>query len=304
VTVALSIAGEYERLESLVLDAVHSPHTRRAYKRALRTFVEWYGSARPGPLSKAVLQQYRAQLEAAGKAGSTINQHLAALRKLVLEAADNGLLDREIASAAGRVKGAVILGVRAGNWLDGEQVKRLLAVPNLDTLKGRRDRALLAVLVGCGLRREEVSRLRVEDLEQREGHWVIPHLRGKGNRVRLVPVPDEVKDALDLWTTSGGIREKHIFRSVRKGGAVLGDRLSVKGIWKIVQTTARAAGIAEKLAPHDLRRTCAKLCDAAGGDLVQIQMLLGHSSAEITRRYIGGGQHIRNAVNDAIFKWK
>jgi len=208
------------------------------------------------------------------------------------------LPDPQIATAAARIKGAPIRGVRAGKWLTAEQAVKLLAAPDVSTFKGKRDRALLAVLIGSGLRREELAHLEVADLEEREGRCVIPELVGKGQRVRLVPVPGWGKAALDAWTAAASIAEKRIFRSIDKGGK-LGDGLSVKAIWQIVLEHAKAIGV-ERLGPHDLCRTCARLCNDSGGDLVQIQMLLGHSSAEVTRLYIGGGQKIRSAVNDSI----
>jgi site-specific recombinase XerD len=297
---ALAVLPDIEKLERLVLDTLHSENSRRAYRRALRDFFSWYQQTRPGPVSKAVVQQYVASLEAAQKTSATINQSLAAIRKLMREAADNGCLDPHTAAAVGRVKALPMRGVRAGNWLTAEQAWQLLCAPDTETLKGKRDRALLAVLIGCGLRRQELSNLQLSDLDQRDGRWVVPELKGKGNRIRLVPVPAWVKEALDLWTTSGNIGERKIFRSVTKSGDV-GESLSVKAIWKIVLGYAQRVGI-RRLGPHDLRRTCARLCDAAGEDLAQIQFLLGHSSAEVTRKYIGSGQNIKNAANDSILQ--
>jgi integrase/recombinase XerD len=139
----------------------------------------------------------------------------------------------------------------------------------------------------------------MEDIQMREGRWVIPELSGKGRRVRLVAVPAWVKERLDVWTTDASIREKRIFRSVKKSGAVSGESLSATAVWKIVLHHAQNAGI-ERLTPHDLRRTCAALCRKAGGDLQQIQFLLGHSSIQTTERYLGGKQEIIHAVNDRI----
>jgi integrase len=94
-----------------------------------------------------------------------------------MEAADNGLLARDLAAAIARVKGAKRHGVRAGNWLTLDQTERLLALPSRATQKGRRDRALLALLVGCGLRRQELAGLRIGDIQQRDGagaSWTWP----------------------------------------------------------------------------------------------------------------------------------
>jgi integrase len=143
--------------------------------------------------------------------------------------------------------------------------------------------------------------LDVEAVQLREDRWVIPHLIGKGKRVRLVPVPAWVKERLDAWTTSGEIRERKIFRAVRKNGTVSSESLSTTAVWKVVLQYAREAGI-RQLTPHDLRRTCAKLCRREGGDLEQIQFLLGHSSIQTTEKYLGGEQEVKKAVNDRLFR--
>ena len=90
-----------------------------------------------------------------------------------------------------------------------------------------------------------------------------------------------------------------MFRAINKGGRVYGDGLTANVIWSIVQGYAAEIG-EPKLAPHDLRRTCAKLCRAAGGDLEQIQLLLGHASIQTTERYLGTRQNLIQAVNDHL----
>ena len=186
-----------------------------------------------------MVQQYRAALEQKGLAPSSINLRLAAIRKLASEAADNGLLGAEQASAIARVKGARRRGVRVGNWLTREQAQALLDAPDAGTVKGKRDRAVLALLIGCGLRRSEIAALGAGDIEQRDGRWVIVDLEGKGNRLRTVPVPAWVKTAIDEWTTAAVIREGKLFRSLNKGGAVWGDGITEKVVWWIVQEYAR-----------------------------------------------------------------
>ena len=101
-----------------------------------------------------------------------------------------------------------------------------------------------------------------------------------------MPVPGWVKDRLDLWTQAAKITEGKVFRAVRKNDKVSGASLSTTAVWKIVLHYAHQVGI-ERLAPHDLRRTCAKLCRKSGGDLEQIQFLLGHSSIR-PRKNISG----------------
>jgi len=168
--------------------------------------VAWYQDL-PGrpPLSKALVHEYRVALTEAKLAPSTINVQLSAIRKLAAEAADNRLLDADLAAGIAKVRGVKNEGVRAGNWLTREQARELLLAPDTATLKGKRDRAILAVLLGCGLRRSEVVRLEVDQIEQRENRWVIVDFRGKGGRKRTVPVPAWVKNAIDVWVAAAQV---------------------------------------------------------------------------------------------------
>jgi site-specific recombinase XerD len=197
------------------------------------------------------------------------------------------------------VKGVTKIGVRLGNCLLPDQAIGLLDAPDAETMKGKRDLALLAILVACGLRRHEAVELNVSHLQQREDHWAIVDLIGKAAHIRTIPVPDWVKELIDDWLQSAGISSGRIFRRVTRAGTVWGNGLSEKVVWHVVRQYARKVGI-EKLAPHDLRRTCARLCHDAGAELDQIQLLLGHVSVQTTERYLGCKQRIRNAVNDRI----
>ncbi len=149
-------------------------------------------------------------------------------------------------------------GTRLGNWLTKEQARHLLTVPARNTLKGKRDYAILALLVGCGLRRRELAGLEVEDLQMRENRWVIADLRGKGGRIRTVAVPIWVKQGINVWLTAAKIEEGRLFRSVKKGGKKIGESLGDWAVWAIVEQSAKEIGI-ERFGAHDLRRTCAKL---------------------------------------------
>jgi site-specific recombinase XerC len=152
-------------------------------------------------------------------APATINLRLAVAR-LAYQAADTGLLSPDLAAGIRRVKGAKKIGVRLGNWLTAEQSRCLLRAPKVDSLKGRRDRAILAVLLGCGLHRAEVANLRLDHLQQREEHWAIVDLVGKASHIRTVPLPDWVKAATDGWLTAASITEGRVFRCVTRRGTV------------------------------------------------------------------------------------
>ena len=123
--------------------------------------------------NRTVVLRYRISLEQRQYAPSTINLRLAAVRRIAYEAADSGLLSPELAAGIRRVKGVRRLGVRVGNWLTAEQGKRLLEATSADTLRSKRNRAMLSLLIGCGLRRAELLGLTMNSIQSREEHWVI-----------------------------------------------------------------------------------------------------------------------------------
>src|SRR5579871_4207745 len=292
-------ATEWRRMKSLVLDSVSSPITKRVYNLALDEFFGWYSQEpRPG-FTKATVSAWRVSLEERGLGSSSIIVRMSAIRKLAVEAMDNGLLAPELAAGIQRVKSAKSIGVRMGNWLSQKQAQALLNTPDISTLKGLRDRAIVAVLLGCGLRRSEVAALTMEHVQMRDGRWVILDLVSKHKRVRTVPMPTWVKVAIDSWMARAGVTGGHVFRPVHRGDELHGDRLSEKVVWQLLRPYAAAAGVAG-IAPHDLRRTTAKLCRAAGGELEQIQLLLGHASVQTTERYLGTKQDLVHAPNDGI----
>ena len=118
---------------------------------------------------------------------------------------------------------------------------------------------MIAVLIGCGLRRAEAAALKFEDVQLREEHWVIADLNGKGGHIRTVPMPNRVKTAIDEWAILAGINSGPLFRAINKAGRVWGNGFTPKVIWSIVKEGAANFGLVG-LAPHDLRRTCARLC--------------------------------------------
>jgi site-specific recombinase XerD len=166
--------------------------------------------------------------------GSSINISVSAVRKLAAEAADNGLLAPELAAGIARVKSAKCVGVRAGNWLSAPHAQTLLNAPNVATLRGLRDRAIIAVLLGCGLRRSEVAALTFAHVQRRDGRWCIVDLGGKHGCVRTTPMPNWVKVAIDAWTAPSGIADGRVFRPVLRGDRVFGDRRGEKVVWQML----------------------------------------------------------------------
>jgi len=244
---------DLEHAKSAVLNSLASAESRRSYEYAIRNFVQWYCSEPRLALNRIVVTRYRIGLEQLHLAPSTINQRLAAVRRLAYEAADAGLLSPELAAGIGRVKGVKNLGVRLGNWLTAEQGRAIVDAPQRGDPRGKRDRAILAVLLGCGLRRSELVHLTMEHVQQREHHWAIVDLVGKGGHVRTIPMPEWVKTRIDDWTEASQTASGRVFRSINKSGTVWGVGLTEKVIWNVVKRFAKAVGM-EKVAPHDMRR--------------------------------------------------
>ncbi len=255
-TTGAHLLDAQQRLRALVLDTVPSPRSRRNYGKALD---DLFAFAAGRLLTRALLLEYRASMDTLS--ASTINVRLSAIRKLVSEARRLGLVGVEEAANLSDVSNIRQKGTRLGNWLTREQAKELLAVPDRSSLKGKRDYVILALLVGCALRRTELAELEVSTIQLRENRWVLADLEGKGRRIRTVAVPLWVKEGINAWTFAARIDEGRLLRSIAKGGKV-GASLSDWAVWSVVEQSAQEIGI-EHFGAHDLRRTCANVWSAA-----------------------------------------
>jgi site-specific recombinase XerD len=188
---------DLEHVKSAVLVSLRSPESQRSYRRSIEDFVCWYCSEPRLSFNKTVVTRYRIHLEEQLLALGTINVRLAAVRRLAYEAADTGLLSPELAAGIRRVKGAKKLGMRLGNWLTVDEARSLGQLPDMHSVKGKRGRAILAVLLGCGFRRRELIELTLDNIQPREDPWAIVDLVGKGGHVRTVPVPEWAKQTIN-----------------------------------------------------------------------------------------------------------
>jgi len=287
------------RIIDLVLDALPSENSRRAYQRALEEFFVWHREQNRPELNKALINRYVKTLRESGSSSSSINQKLSAIRKLASEAEDNDWIDSKIANGIRAVKGVPIRGRRTGNWLTKEEAQKWLNAPDTKTLKGVRDSALLAVLIGCGLRRAEAAILSVSHIQQREGRWAIVDIVGKRDKMRTIPMPSWAKATIDNWTYATRIDEGFIFRRVNKGGNLMGEGMTEQAIYNIVLSYSEKL-LNQGIAPHDLRRTFAKLAHKGGSPIDQIQLSLGHDSIQTTEKYLGVEQDLTDAPCDHL----
>lgn len=282
------------KLVDSVLRGAASPNTRSSYKVGI---AQMYAYAAGRPITLQLLQEWRLKMSET-LSTATVNARITAVRKFIREAKRTGFIDTMEADELLAIEGLPFRGSRMGNWLTVDQLRRLLSVPSRKSLRGARNYCILAILSGCALRLHELARLDVELIQQRDGRWVIADLMGKGGRVRTVAVPVWVRQAID-----GLLREARSVGTPIEEGRLIRqltlkpEGLSTHAIRDIVQKAAAKVGV-KRLSPHDLRRTCARLCKEQGGDIEQIQAMLGHANINTTQRYLGTVQNLRSAVND------
>lgn len=286
------------QLLEMLKNSLPSEHSKRAYTAAVSEFFAWCCANSVGEFSKRTVQEYRAALLSRRLAASSVNVRLCAIRKLAAEMVDNAWLAPEVAEGIGRVKGIERTGTRCGNWLTLAQTEALLNAASPATLRGRRDRALLGILVGAGLRRAEAARLSFSQIQQREGRWVVADLLGKRGRIRTVPIPAWTAVLIEDWRSAAGLDGGHVFRPVNKAGAVIARSITAQTIFHIVRAYGRQIGV--QIAPHDLRRTFARLAHKGHAALDQIQIALGHGSIATTERYLGLRLDLQDSACDHL----
>jgi len=191
-----------------------------------------------------------------------------------------------------------VKGQKAHTWLTAEQVEQLFAaVP--DTLAGERDRVALGVLVGAGLRREEAVTLTFGDVLTQPtpgGLRAVLGIRGKGDKLRSVPVSDDLRQLLSAW----GKRLEYRGRVLRRlEGDGLGDDLTGAGLFDIVKHYGAAIGM-PRLAPHDLRRTYAQIGYTNGVPITQLSILLGHADIQTTMTYLNIKLDLDSTASDYV----
>lgn len=295
--------------EFTVLTGIPNKGTREAYRHALRRFFDWYrrqDDRQGARFDRRSIQSHLAAQETQLLSASTRNAALAALKKLSKELYYQKRLDFETWQGIKDLAGEKPHTGRAANWLTAAQLNQLMALPDCSTLHGLRDRALLATVAGCGLRRAELCNLTIVAIEQRSGRWVFV-VKGKGGKTRMVPIPPGVKVVVDAWldqrrmfSEDGGINSAAwLFVPVYLTETLKDRRLNEQTIYDVVRTYAERLGV-PRLAPHDLRRTYAKLTREAGADLDQIQFSMGHDSVSTTQKYIGDNQDLTHAPGDLL----
>ncbi|MGX0891163.1 site-specific recombinase XerD [Pseudomonas sp. ADAK2 TE3594] len=266
-----------------------NPRTRRAYQNDLQdfcSFVGLSGAEEFRAVTRAHVLAWRADLEQRGLAGATIRRKLAALASFF-----DHLLESNAVAGGNPVHGVKRPKIDSSEGktpaLGDHQAKALLDAPDPDTLKGQRDRAILAVLLYHGLRREEAALLKVADILERRG---IKHLRihGKGGKLRFVPLHPVAAERIYTYLKNSGHQldnpKAPLFKPLR--GRQTGARISANGLYAMVGDYAKAAGIdVAELGVHGLRATAATNALEHEADIAMVQVWLGHANTSTTRMY-------------------
>jgi site-specific recombinase XerD len=288
---------EFHRLANVPPEAqwfanLDSAQTRRAYQNDIRAFMAFVGIEKPEEfrtVARGHVLAWRADLEKQNLAGSTIRRKLAALASLYEYLCDCNAVTHNPVKGVKRPKVESYEGKTPA--LGDAQVRHLLAAPPSDTLKGKRDRAILSVLLYHGLRREELTKLLVKDFNQeRRG---VPHLRvqGKGGKLRYIPThPNSLGLVGDYLQMAGhGLElDGPLFRPVRNQRAGhLATALTPGGVYSevVVRYMDQVGITGENMGPHALRATAATSALEHNADIAKVQEWLGHANISTTRVY-------------------
>lgn len=277
------LISDFSPLISTALSGLAS-HTRRVYEHHLSDFLVAFENAGQ-PFTRQFVLWFLDSKQPLGT--SAYNQTLSAVKRLATEAAENRWLSHEIAQSIKSIPSKKRRGVRSGHWLTFEQAKAMIAAPDGKTSADKRDRAVLALLLGCGIRRSELSSLLWINYQRIDNAWHLVDIVGKGNRVRTIRVPGWVNAALVIWKLEIPVAGGFVVRAFHPNRTING-KLSESAIWNIVQHYAEKVGVVA--APHDLRRTFAKLARAGGAPLDVLQKTLGHASVQTTELYTDSGE--------------
>ena len=281
---------------------IDNAQTRRAYQSDLKDFMTFIGIKRPEEFRavtrahvlawRAKLEQHVVRTEPTGEdrhtAGATIRRKLAALSSLFEYLCDHNAVTHNPVKGIKRPKVETYEGKTPA--LSDDQARMLLKSPNTETVKGKRDRAMLATFLYHGLRREELSTLKVRDMTQRRGVLYL-RVHGKGKKIRYVPLHPSAAEAITTYTEAlghGTHPSSPLFLPVRNNvNRTLSTTLTPDGIYKVVRSYYVQCGfpLEENMGVHPLRATAATNALEHEADIAKVQEWLGHASIATTRLY-------------------
>lgn len=264
-------------LRQRVMDAIASPSTKRNYGTALENLFTF---AAGRPLTRGLLVEFRESMKTASP--STANVRLAAVRKLVIEGQHSGFLT---VNETEDLKGVLKMRQKVTHLatrLSDEQVTQMLAVPDRSTLTGKRDYCVLALLLGCSLRRGDLADILVDHVQEQDGQCFLRIAATRGSTARIAPVAVWVKEAIDAWRTAAQVDAGRLLRVISPAGDVLEEGLSQQSAWEIVLGAAEQVGI-EGFDAADPRWF--RINRSSASRFHEVQRLLGPVSAPEAARW-------------------
>jgi len=286
----VAIDQNQDRIMQHMLNLLLSPLTKLTYRASVEAFLAWVYKTSPGSPVEA-LATYRTHLLDLGLSPATCNRHLSSIRKWFEAAASLGAIsDGDLASIR-RVENIKQRGKKVGIWLSLEQAQDVIDSVSTDMLEGLRDKAILAVFLGVGLRVSEVASLKWEHIDQIDGKWVFRNLERKHHRIQTIRVPESVVDALFEYGEALPEQNEYVFVSLSRANS--GSNLTTRAIYNIVK---KHTGIA----PHQLRKTFTSLMDKGGASTREIQQQLGHASISTTEVYLEDIHAVNNSAVDKV----
>lgn len=227
-------------------------------------------------------------------APSTINSYLAALKGVARQAWLLKQIDSDAYFHIRDIKSVSGSRIISGRALSRPEIRALLRALDKDmTIANLRDAALMATLVGCGLRRSELVSLDLDDIDWNQEVLVV---RGKGNKERMAHLPGQLVPRLKKWVFVRGEEPGPLFTRIRRGDNLVLRRLSAQAVYDILKRRQFPIGL-ERFTPHDLRRTFATSLLDNGEDIRVVQLAMGHANIETTKRYdFSGEKRTRKAI--------
>lgn len=262
-----------------------APNTQRAYS----TYISEYLRMKI-PVTREGISAWLAKRKQYGTGAVTINVALAALKLLAREAWIRGLMVGDCYHAIDDVKSEKVLGQRLGQWTDETGVERLL-----ESCIDNRERAIIAIMCGCGLRRSEVCALKWGQYREASGRMVLADIIGKGGRIRSLGVPEWAAQMIEAYRGDEADPNAPVFPSNARIGQIGANKhLTPFGLVTIIQKICDRAGAElQKLRCHDLRRSFAGMAQSGGAEIQMIKQALGHSSIVTTERYLNQVQNLK-----------
>lgn len=230
---------------------------------------------------------------------TTVNSMLTAFKRVLGETQKLGLMELEIYQQTIDFKKVVGTAEPKGRALNKKEIQKVIATCDQNNPKDVRDRAILGILRGGGLRRGELINLKLHDLDLATGKLIIR--MAKGHKTRHVYIPSSALEFVKQWLDLRGYEDGYLFCRIHRGGHLKMGKMHSDSIWRMLQERAKLADI-QACSPHDLRRTfCGDLL-SAGVDIVTVQKLAGHASPITTASYDRRDDEIkRQAVQNLDF---